>query len=404
VPKTRLVTVSSVLRIIGPAVVTATPEGAQDVVMSGVRCQDSTNVEVVLGVDTHLDFHVAVALDDLGRYLGELRVPTTTKGYTRLVCWAEEFGVIRCAGVEGTSSYGAGLVRYLTSAGIAVAEVERPKRRHLRRNGKSDPLDAEAAARAVLAGETAGTPKSADGHVEMIRALRTARRSAVKARSQAANQLQALVVTAPDALRDRLRWLSTRRLVAVACRLRPGTQPETPQAATKLALRSVARRYEALSEEIAELDVQLDRLVAQAAPELLALPAVGTDHAATLLIVAGDNPQRLRSEASFASLCGVSPVEASSGKVVRHRLNRGGNRDANRALHMICMVRMAMDGRTQQYVARRTAEGKSKREILRCLKRYVAREVYRVLVEAVEAPPLTTAYPAPTSKRISVMS
>jgi transposase len=166
----------------------------------------------------------------------------------------------------------------------------------------------------------------------------------------------------------------------------------------------VARRYEALSEEIAELDVQLDRLVAQAAPELLALPAVGTDHAATLLIVAGDNPQRLRSEASFASLCGVSPVEASSGKVVRHRLNRGGNRDANRALHMICMVRMGMDGRTQQYVARRTAEGKSKREILRCLKRYVAREVYGVLVEAVEAPPLTTAYPAPTSKRISVMS
>jgi transposase len=140
-------------------------------VMSGVRCQDSTNVEVVLGVDTHLDFHVVVALDELGRHLGALRVPTTTKGYTRLLCWAEEFGVIRCAGVEGTSSYGAGLVRYLTSAGIAVAEVERPKRRHLRRNGKSDPLDAEAAARAVLAGETAGTPKSADGHVEMIRAL-----------------------------------------------------------------------------------------------------------------------------------------------------------------------------------------------------------------------------------------
>jgi transposase len=404
VPKTRLVTVSSLLRIIGPEVVTATPEGAQDVVMSGVRCQhstqNSTNVEVVLGVDTHLDFHVAVVLDDLGRYLGELRVPTTTKGYTRLLCWAEEFGVIRCAGVEGTSSCGAGLVRYLTSAGIAVAEVERPKRRHLRRNGKSDPLDAEAAARAVLAGETAGTPKSADGHVEMIRALRTARRSAVKARGQAANQLQALVVTAPDALRDRLRWLSTRRLVAVACRLRPSTQPETPEAASKLALRSVARRHEALSEKIAELDVQLDRLVAQAAPELLALPAVGTDHAATLLIVAGDNPQRLRGEASFASLCGVSPVEASSGKVVRHRPNR----DANRALHMICMLRMGMDGRTQQYVARRTAEGKSKREILRCLKRYVAREIYRVLVEAVEAPPLTTASPAPTSKRISVMA
>jgi transposase len=166
----------------------------------------------------------------------------------------------------------------------------------------------------------------------------------------------------------------------------------------------VARRYEALSEEIAELDVQLDRLVADAAPELLALPAVGTENAATLLIVVGDNPERLRSEASFASLCGVSPLEASSGKVVRHRLNRGGNRDANRALHMICMVRMGMDRRTQQYVARRTAEGKSKREIIRCLKRYVAREVYRLLVVAVEAPPSTTGYPGASSKRISVMS
>jgi transposase len=316
------------------------------VLTSGVRSPENTDVEVLLGVDAHLDFHVAVALDHLGRRLGEVTVPTTTKGYTRLVCWAEGFGLVRCAGVEGTSSYGAGLARYLTSAGIAVAEVERPKRRHLRRNGKSDPIDAEAAARAVLAGEMAGTSKSADARVEMIRALRIAPRSAVKARGQAANQLKALVVTAPEDLRDRLRRLSTGKLVATACLLRPGARPKTPEAATKLALRSVARRHEALSEEIAELDAQLDRLVAQAAPELLALPAIGTDHAATLLIVAGDNPERLRSEASFASLCGVSPVEASSGKVVRHRLNRGGNRDANRALHMICMVRMGMDLRT----------------------------------------------------------
>ena len=167
--------------------------------MTGVRSPQSADVEVVLGVDTHLEFHVAVALDTLGRRLGELAVPTTTKGYKRLLCWAEDFGPVRCAGVEGTSSYGAGLARYLSAAGVAVAEVERPKRRHLRRNGKSDPLDAEAAARTVLAGETAGTPKSADARVEMIRALKTARRSAVKARGQAANQLQALVVTAPDA-------------------------------------------------------------------------------------------------------------------------------------------------------------------------------------------------------------
>jgi transposase len=263
-----------------------TEGSTKDVVMSGIRSSESTDGEVVLGVDTHLDFHVAVALDHLGRRLGEVTVPTTIKGYERLLCWADEFGVVNRAGVEGTSSYGAGLARYLTSVGVVVSEVERPKRRHLGRNGKSDPIDAEAAARAVLAGETAGAPKSADGHVQMIRALRNARRSAVKARSQAANQLKALVVTAPEDLRTRLRWLSTGKLVATACRLRPGARPETPEAATKLALRSVARRYEALSAEIAELDVQLDRLVAEAAPELLALPAVGTDHAAALLIVA----------------------------------------------------------------------------------------------------------------------
>jgi transposase len=239
---------------------------------------------VVLGVDTHLDFHVAVALDRVGRRLGEVRVPTTAEGYERVVRWAEGFGPVRCAGIEGTGSYGAGLARHLKAAGIAVVEVERPKRRHLRRRGKSDPIDAEAAARTVLAGEAAGVPRSGDGRAAMIRAFRSARQSAVKARSQAANQLQSFVLTAPEGLRHCLRGLSTKELVAAA------------------------------------------------APELTSLPAIGTHHAATLLLLAGDNPERLKSEASFASLCGVSPVEASSGKVVRHRLNRGGNRDANRAL------------------------------------------------------------------------
>ncbi len=290
--------------------------------------------------------------------------------------------------MEGTSSYGAGLARHLKSRGIEVLEVERPKRRQrsLRRNGKSDHADAEAAARAVLAGEAAGMPKSGDGEVEMIRVLRAARRAAVKARTQAANQLKNLVVTAPEGLRGRLRELSTKALVATAVRLRPGARPNNPEEATRFALRSVARRYRSLSEEIAELDVQLARLVARVAPGLVALPGVGTDHAATLLVAAGDNPERLKSEASFASLCGVSPVEASSGKVVRHRLNRGGNRDANRALHSICVVRMGRDRRTQSYVARRTGEGKSKREVMRCLKRYVAREVYRVLVSGAPSP------------------
>ena len=310
-------------------------------------------------------------------------MPTTVQGYERLLSWAERFGPVRCAGVEGTSSYGAGLARHLGAKGIEVLEVERPehRRRSSRRNlEKSDPSDAETAARAILAGEASGVPKSGDGRVEMIRTLRAARRSAIKAKTQAANQLQALRVTAPEELRHRLRGLSTKELVCVAARFRLAGGPSDVPKATKFALRSVARRYEALSEEIAELEAHLDRLVAQVAPELVALAGIGTDSAATLLTVAGDNPQRLGSEASFANLCGVAPIEASSGKVVRHRLNRGGNREANRALYMICLARMRRDRRTQEYVARRTAEGKSKREIIRCLKRYLAREVYRVLV------------------------
>lgn len=361
---------------------TATSKGAWDVTTIGAERPD-TEVAVIMGVDTHLDFHVAVAVDHLGTRLGESSVPTTAKGYERLLNWAEDFGPVRCAGVEGTSSYGAGLVRHLRTRGIDVLEVERPKhrRRSSHRNvEKSDPSDAEAVARAVLAEETSGVPKSGDGRVEMIRALHAARRSAVKARTQAANQLQGLRVTAPEQLRHRLRGLSTKELVSVAARFRFGDDPRDVPTATKLALRSVARRYEALCEEIAELDAHLDRLVGQAAPGLASLPGIGTDNAATLLIVAGDNPQRLRCEASFASLCGVAPIEASSGKVVRHRLNRGGNREANRALHMICLARMRRDRRTQEYVVRRTAEGKSKREIIRCLKRYITREIYTALL------------------------
>jgi transposase len=350
----------------------------------GAERPETTEVAVILGVDTHLDLHVGVAVDHLGRRLGKASVPTTAKGYEELLRWAEGFGPVGRVGIEGTSSYGAGLARHLAAKGIEVLEVERPERqrRGSRRNlqKKSDPSDAEAAARAVLAGEASGVPKSADGTVEMIRTLRSVRRSAIKARTQAANQLQSLRLTAPEELRHRLRGLSTKELVSVAARFRLGDAARDVPAATRFALRSVARRYEALSEEIAELEALLDRLVAQAAPELLSLPGIGTDNAATLLIVAGDNPRRLGSEASFASLCGVSPIEASSGKVVRHRLNRGGNREANRALYMICLSRMRRDKRTKEYVARRTQEGKSKREIIRCLKRYVAREVYRVLI------------------------
>jgi transposase len=268
-------------------------------------------------------------------------------------------------------------------------EVVRPKRRDQYRSGKSDPIDAELAARAVLAGTATTQPKGADGKVEMIRTLRVTRRSAVKARAQSVNQLKNLLITAPEKLKSELWGLSTAKLVAKVSGFRPGANPSDVKAATKFALRSVARRHQRLSEEISELDEQLDRLVAEAAPELVALEGVGTDTAASLLIAAGDNPERLKNEAAFAHLCGAAPIPASSGKSVRHRLNRHGNRDANRALYVIAVCRMSRDERTRTYVAKRTAEGKTKKEIIRCLKRYIAREVYRILASlSLNKPPI----------------
>ena len=342
-------------------------------------------VPVTVGVDTHLDEHVAVALDHLGRRLGVLTVPTTHAGYTSLLRWAEGLGKLERVGIEGTGSFGAGLARSLREKDVEVLEVGRPKRRDQHRSGKSDPIDAELAARAVLAGTAVGEAKDTRGQVEMIliRVLRAARRSAVKARAQAANQLKGLLITAPEALRTELRGLTVAKLVRRAARFRPGDLPDDVASATKLALRSVARRYQQLSEELRELDGQLSRLVTEIAPALVAVNGVGVDTAATLLVAVGEDPRRLRSEAAFAHMCGVAPIPASSGKVVRYRLNRRGNRDANRALHVVAAERMSRDERTRAYAERRTAEGKSKRETMRCLKRYIARELYGVLVSTV---------------------
>jgi transposase len=336
-------------------------------------------MSITVGVDTHADAHVGVVLDLLGRRQGEAVVPNDESGYRSLLRWAQSLGEPTCFGIEGTGSFGAGLSRFLRSEGVRVVEVDRLSRQHQRRRGKYDAADAEAAARAVLSGEATGEPKSADGCVEMLRALKVARRSALKAKTQAANQLHALVMTAPERLRADLRGLAAKRLAEKASRFRCEAQPADPTAATKFALRSVARRYQQLSEEIAKLEEQIERLVREASPNLVALDGVGSDTAASLMIVAGDNPDRLRSEAAFAHLCGAAPIEASSGKVVRHRLNPNGNSEANRALYVVALNRMRRDLRTQAYVARRTAEGKSKREIIRSLKRYIAREVYRVL-------------------------
>jgi transposase len=345
--------------------------------------------QVTIGVDTHKDLHVAAARDQLGRRLATTMAPATSAGYAQLLAWAQGLGEPVTWGVEGTGSYGAGLARFLSAHGQRVLEVNRPDRAARRRHGKSDPVDADAAARAVQAGEATGTPKAQDDTVEMVRSLRVARQTAVKARTQAINAIKALLVTAPDELRERLAGLSTTRLIRQAAAMDPD-RLATPTAAATLALGGLARRYQHLDAEITLLTGTLDQLTATAAPKLRALLGVGPDSAAALLIAAGDNWQRLHSEAAFAALCGASPVEASSGKTRRHRLNRGGDRQANAALHRIVIVRLRWHQPTRDYAARRTTEGKTKKEITRCLKRYVAREVFAVLHQTGEQS-LTTA-------------
>lgn len=347
--------------------------------MTGVAGhQGGSSFQVVVGVDTHQDKHVAVAIDRRGIRLGEFHTPTTTRGYKDLEQWALGLGEIQAFGIEGTGSYGAGVARFLAGRGYHVVEVNRPDRATRYRKGKSDPTDAESAARSVLAGVADATPKSGEGEVEMIRMLKSAKDSAVKARTQAFNQMKALIVTSPAQLRESLSGSTTAALVSLCRGLRPG-RLDGPTAAAKYALRSLARRYHQLGKEIRDLETELKRLTSAVAPDLVDSFGIGPDTAATLLVAAGSNPQRLRSEAAFASLCGVNPIPASSGRTNRHRLNRGGHRQANAALHRIVIVRLRHDERTRAYMRRRTSEGMSKAEVIRCLKRYVAREVFSTL-------------------------
>lgn len=334
---------------------------------------------VTVGVDTHQDEHAVVVLDQLGRMLGTRSFPVTPSGYARTLSWCAQHGQIDKVGIEGANTYGAGLTRAARVAGYEVVEVTRPERKVRHGRGKSDPLDAEAAARAVLSGVARVVPKTQDGQVEMLRALQIVRTSAVKARTQTANQLHALVTTAPDPLRFALGDRAGKKRTARCARLRPGPL-ESPTAATKHALRTLARRHQRLDAEIADLDEHVEQLVQQICPRLLEPFGIGVQTAATLLLTAGDNPDRLRSEAAFAHLCGVAPIPASSGRTQRHRLNPGGDRRANWALWTIAMVRISHhEPRTTAYRERRLAEGKTQREILRCLKRAIAREVYRII-------------------------
>ena len=331
------------------------------------------------GVDTHLDVHVAAALDPIGGVLGVESFPVTPGGYRELFSWLCSFGLLAKVGVEGTGAYGAGLARYLARQGVAVIEVDRANRQARRHHGKSDPLDAVEAARAAQSGRAGGVAKSRDGNVEAIRALLVARRSARAMRTKALVQIRHLGFTAPDQLRSRFAGVSALMLASVAAGLRvhPGADPVAY--ATRLAIRSLGRRALALEAEAARIEAVLAPLVEVTAPDLVALHGVGVDTAAALLVAAGDNASRLHSEAAWAHLCGVAPVEASSGKITRHRLNRGGDRQANSALWRIVMVRMSSEPRTRAYVVRRSEEGRSKPEIIRVLKRYVAREVYHYL-------------------------
>ena len=335
---------------------------------------------VVGGVDTHKDLHVAAIVDEQDHVLGTASFATTRQGYRQKLAWMRAFGDLRRVGVESTGSYGAGLLRFMQAASVEVLEVTTPDKHDRRRRGKNDDLDAQNAAHAAFTGRRTVTPRSRDGMVESLRVLTVCRKTAVAARRVALQLIQTTIVSAPDGLRDTLRSMTRMQLVRTLAAWRPDlTAYRDLEAAYRISLKSLARRYLELHDEIADLDIMIAAIVEDLAPKLIARNSIGHNGAAQLLLTAGDNPERLRSEASFAALCGVSPVPASSGKTIRHRLNRGGDRAANSALHIIAIGRLRTDEKTKAYVARRVADGHSKLEAIRSLKRYIAREVFHII-------------------------
>jgi transposase len=341
----------------------------------------NTANRIVGGVDTHKDLHVAAVVDDHDRILGTSSFAATRQGYRQMLAWMRSLGQLQRVGIESTGSYGAGLLRFLQAAGIEVLEITAPDRQDRRRRGKNDDLDAQNAAHAALAGARTVTPRTRDGMVESLRVLKACRKTAVTARRVALQMIHNTIICAPDILRDQLRHMTRMQLVRTLAVWRPDlTAYREVEAAYRISLKSLARRYIELHDEIADLDMMIKAIVEDLAPELVARNSIGHNGAAQLLLTAGDNPERLKSEASFAALCGASPVPASSGKTVRHRLNRGGDRAANSALHIIAIGRLRTDEKTKTYVARRIAEGHSKLEAIRSLKRYIAREVFGIIM------------------------
>lgn len=345
---------------------------------------DNDSSAVLVGIDTHADTHHVAVITNYGRPLVDVMVPATASGYRKALALVAEYSQVDKVGIECTGSYGAGITRRFLDAGYTVVEVNQPNRFDRRRRGKTDQFDAYAAAEAVLSGRATAMPKGNDGLVESLRVLRTTRSSAVRDRTATINQIRAMLVSAPEPLRQKYRGLTTSKLVAALAATRPPAQPVTAAESTAVCLRHLARRYKFLDEQVADLLRQITRLLDDHAPALMEVYGAGPDSAAQLLITAGDNPERMRSERHFAALTGASPIPASSGKTNRYRLNRGGDRQANSALHHIVLVRMHYETRTREYVERRIAEGKTKREIMRCLKRYLAREVFPILKSTLE--------------------
>lgn len=341
---------------------------------------------VWVGIDTHTETHHVAVIDAAGRAVEDRAVRADARGYRQVLACLERWAPVCGVGVECTGSYGAEVTRVLTGAGYAVVEVDRPDAYTRRRRGKDDALDAYAAAAAAMTGQASAQPKARDGLVEALRVLRTTRESAVRDRTATINQLKGMLIAAPESVRATYRQMSTTTLVTALTATRPPAEPGTALEATRYALRLLARRYQHLSEQIHDLSTQLTRLLREHVPALMEVYCAGPDTISQLLITAGDNADRLRSAAHFAALTGAAPIPASSGKTTRYRLNRGGDRKANCALHRIILVRMRHDEQTRAYVARRTAEGKTKREIMRCLKRYLARQLYPLIIQALKDP------------------
>lgn len=338
------------------------------------------SLTIFVGIDTHKNTHHAAVIDAVGRRIGDREFPATKPGHHALLAWLSGIGVVEKVGVEGTGSYGTTVTTVLREHGLEVVDVDRVDRKSRRFHGKSDAIDAYSAAESVLAGRASTVPKTHDGDVEAIRFLRNTRRIVVKSRAEMMTVLKSTVAGAPDDVRGPLRELTDTALLHRCAQLRPGRiATGDVTAAIKTSLRVLAQQILELGAQAKALEKQITTLVEATAPLLLAAFGVGFETAAQLLITFGDNADRITSERALAALCGVAPIPASSGQTSRHRLNRGGDRQANRALHVIVMARLKYDPRTRAYRDKRLAEGKSKRDIIRCLKRALAREIYRLL-------------------------